>query len=161
VRETGAALAHALQDRTPFDCLAVYARTGIAIEALYMNGPSDCAFSSRPIPIGEGLSGWVAENARCIVNGNPTVDPNFVPGAGLFTVESSALAVPLIGANGVSFGALTLYARAAAAYSRDHRQLLEDLVAEFAPALERAMHADDAKCLEADSSPVLASAGAS
>ncbi|HEY6447065.1 MAG TPA: HD domain-containing phosphohydrolase [Acidobacteriaceae bacterium] len=161
VRETGAALAHALQDRTPFDCLAVYARTGVAIEALYMNGPSDCAFSSRPIPIGEGLSGWVAENARCILNGNPTVEPNFVSEAGLFTLESSALAVPLIGANGVSFGALTLYARAAAAYSRDHRQLLEDLVAEFAPALERAMHADDAQCLEADASPDFASVRAS
>jgi putative nucleotidyltransferase with HDIG domain len=165
VRETGAVLAHALQNRSPFDCMAVYTRTGTAIRAQYMNGPCECAFSSLPIPLGEGLSGWVAENARCIMNGNPTVEPNFVPDTGLFTPDSSALAVPLIGTNGAAFGTVTLYAREQAAYSRDHRQMLEELMPEFAVALESAIHAEEAPAkvraiLEA-AGPVLEDARAS
>ncbi|HTV16215.1 MAG TPA: HD domain-containing phosphohydrolase [Acidobacteriaceae bacterium] len=143
VRETGAVLAHVLQALIPHDCISVYTRSGVNIQAQYMNGSCECAFSSRPIPLGEGLSGWVAENARSIVNGNPTVEPNLMPEAGIFTRESSALAVPLIHANGVSFGAVTLYARTQAAFSQGHRQALEHLMQAFAPALESAMRADD------------------
>ena len=166
VRETSAVLAYSLQTQIPFDCIAVYTRTGVSIRAHYMNGSSECAFSSQPIPLGEGLSGWVAENARSIVNGNPTVEPNFVPDAGLFTPESSALAVPLFNANGVAFGAVTLYAREPAAFSKDHRQMLEDLAAEFAPALQDAVGADEAAArdrarLDAASRPALESARAS
>jgi putative nucleotidyltransferase with HDIG domain len=164
VRETGAVLAHALQARIAFDCIAVYTRTGAAIHARYMNGSCECAFSSRAIPLGEGLSGWVAENGRSIVNGNPTVEPNFVPETGLFTLDSSALAVPLSSASGASLGAVALYARERAAFSKDHRQLLEELMPEFAPALENALRTEEAAagraCLEAPD-PVLADARAS
>ena len=142
-REIGSVLAHLLQKEIPFDCIAVYTRTGAAIEAQYMNGWCECAFSSQPIPLGEGLSGWVAENARCIVNGNPTVEPNFVADTGLFTRESSALAVPLLSGNGKVLGAVALYSRDAAAFSRDHRQMIEGMMPEFAMALERAMGAGE------------------
>jgi GAF domain-containing protein len=143
----------------------VYTRTGAAIRAQYMNGSCECAFSSRAIPLGEGLSGWVAENGRSIVNGNPTVEPNFVPETGLFTLDSSALAVPLSSASGASLGAVALYARERAAFSKDHRQLLEELMPEFAPALESALRTEEAAatgraCLEAPD-PVLADARAS
>ncbi|HTW48015.1 MAG TPA: HD domain-containing phosphohydrolase [Acidobacteriaceae bacterium] len=166
VRETGAVLAHALQNRIPFDCIAVYTRTDTAIRVRYMNGPCECAFSSQPISLGEGLSGWVAENARCIMNGNPTVEPNFVADAGLFTPESSGLAVPLFSSSGVVFGVVVLYSREQAAFSKDHRLTLEDLMPEFASALERALRADEASarqraCLETEVSPVLESARAS
>jgi putative nucleotidyltransferase with HDIG domain len=144
VRETGAVAAHSLQMQIPFDCIAVYTRSGGAIRAQYMNGSCECAFSSQPIPLGEGLSGWVTENARCILNGNPTVEPNFLADAGLFTPESSALAVPLFGANGVVFGAVTLYSRERAAFSKYHRHMLEEMMPEFAKALESAMPADEA-----------------
>ncbi len=166
VRETSAILAHCVQAQIPFDCIAVYTRTGAAIRAQYMNGWCECAFSSEAIPLGEGLSGWVAENARCIVNGNPTVEPNFVPEAELFTPESSALAVPLLNASGVSFGAVALYSREPAAFSRDHRHMLEELTQEFAPALAREMRAEEAgarerACLEAAAGSVLENVRAS
>jgi putative nucleotidyltransferase with HDIG domain len=144
VRETGAVLAHSLQTQIPFDCIAVYTRTATAVRAQYMNGSCECAFSSQPIPLGEGLSGWVAENARCIVNGNPTVEPNFVADAGLFTQESSGLAAPIFSASGAVFGAVTLYSREPAAFSRDHRQILEQMMPEFAMALESAIGAERA-----------------
>jgi putative nucleotidyltransferase with HDIG domain len=165
VRETGAALAHVLQARISIGCIAVYTRFGTAIQAQYMNGPSECAFSSQPIPLGEGLSGWVAQNARCIVNGNPTVEPNFVLDAGLFTPESSALAVPLFSANGMAFGAVALYAREQAAFSKDHRQMLEEMMPEFSLALESAMRAEEAPaklCAPLESAgPILEDARAS
>jgi putative nucleotidyltransferase with HDIG domain len=166
VRETGAVLAHVLQTRVSFDCIAVYTRTGTAIRAQYMNGRCECAFSSRAIPMGEGVSGWVAENARSIVNGNPTVEPNFVPEAGLFTPESSTLAVALFTANGVALGTVALYAREAAAFSKDHLQLLEGTMPEFAMALESAMRAEltaakETDCFGAAASPVLEGARAS
>jgi putative nucleotidyltransferase with HDIG domain len=143
VRETGAVLAHLLHTRILFDCIAVYTRTGMAIRAQYMNGSCECAFSSQPIPLGEGLSGWVAENARCILNGNPTVEPNLVDESGLFTRESSALAVPLFASSGVVFGAVALYSREHAAFSKDHRQMLEQLMPEFAMALDCAIREDE------------------
>jgi putative nucleotidyltransferase with HDIG domain len=163
LRETGSVLAHWLQKQLPFDCLAVYTRTGAAIEAQYMSGWCECAFSSRPIPLGEGLSGWVAENARCIVNGNPTVEPNFVDDTGLFTRESSALGVPLFGGNGKVFGAVTLYAREAAAFSKEHRQKLEEMMPEFAVALEGVLRGGEAARASSDAerSEVLAGVRAS
>jgi GAF domain-containing protein len=150
----------------PYDCIAVYTRAGVSIRAQYMNGSCECAFSSRMIPLGQGLSGWVTENARCIVNGNPTVEPNFVPEAGLFTLESSALAVPLFSANGVSFGAVTLYAREPAAFSKGHRQMLEEMMPEFAIALGNATRmdehaAEETLAFDADAGPVLEGARAS
>jgi len=166
VRETGAVLAHSLRSAIPFDCIAVYARTGAVIEAQYMNGSCECAFSSRAIPLGEGLSGWVAENARCIVNGNPTVEPNFVADAGFFTSDSSALAVPLFATNGVVFGAAALYSQDHAAFSKDHRQVLEEMMPEFAVAFENAMRAEEAAarehvCSDASVTPVFKGARAS
>jgi putative nucleotidyltransferase with HDIG domain len=160
VRETGAVLAHSLQTHIPFDCIAVYTRTDVAIRAQYMNGSCECAFSSRMIPLGEGLSGWVAENARCIVNGNPTVEPNFLPDAGLFTADSSALAVPLFGGNGVVLGTVALYSREPGAFSKDHRQILEELMPEFAVALEGEIRAqetaaEERTCHDSAARPVL------
>ena len=144
MREAGAALAHSLQMLIPFDCIAVYTRTGAAMRAQYMNGWCECAFSSRPIPLGEGLSGWVAENARCVVNGNPTVEPNFVADAGLFTTESSGLAAPMFSASGAVFGVVALYARKPGAFSKDHRQILEQTMPELAMALDGAIGAEEA-----------------
>lgn len=137
VREAGAILSHRLQPLVPFDCLVVYCRSGATVLPRYMNGNCECAFSSQPIPLGEGLSGWVAENARCILNGNPTVEPNFLSHTGLFTAESSALSAPLFSAGGVVFGTVTVYSRAAAAYSKDHLRMLQEIAPEFASALIR------------------------
>ena len=35
-------------------------------------------FSSLEIPVGQGLSGWVAENRKPILNGNPSVEPGYL-----------------------------------------------------------------------------------
>ena len=41
------------------------------LRAEYVNGENFRLFSSLEIPLGQGLSGWVAEHRKPIINGNP------------------------------------------------------------------------------------------
>ncbi len=136
LRGASRTVADVLHSLIPFDCFAVYVRSEENIVALHIGGRCAGAFSAQPIPMGEGLSGWVAENARSILNGNPTVEPNILIEAGLFTSSSSALAAPVFSSSGAVLGAVTLYSREASAYSKDHLRLLEEIAREFAWALE-------------------------
>jgi putative methionine-R-sulfoxide reductase with GAF domain len=132
-------LSSRLRALIPHDCVAVYLRSGEVLLPQFIDGDSAKAFSRQQMPLGEGVSGWVAEHARPIVNGNPTVEPNYVSNSGLLTAASSALSVPFLDANGSVFGVITLYAVAAAAFSKDHLRILESLEDRFTPALQRAL----------------------
>jgi diguanylate cyclase (GGDEF)-like protein len=137
-RDTSAMMSRRLQPLIPFDCFAVYLRSEESVMAQYIDGALAHAFSAQHIPLGEGLSGWVAQNERPIVNGNPTVEPNFVPESGAFTETSSALAVPLFDPTGVVFGVLTVYAAKHAAFSKDHLRILQAIQSKFSLSLENA-----------------------
>jgi putative nucleotidyltransferase with HDIG domain len=125
MHEAGAIICERMQQFVPFDCLAVYLKQDESVSAQYIGGAGACAFSTKLIPVGEGVSGWVAQSGRAIVNGNPTVEPNFVTTSGLFTLDSSALSVPLIGPTGQVVGALTVYSCKRAAFSKDHLRTME------------------------------------
>jgi GAF domain-containing protein len=125
----------------PYDCFAVYVKRDDSLTARFLAGPLANAFSTQPIPLGEGLSGWVADSERPIINGNPIVEPNFESGNQLITENSSALSIPLFNLEGVAFAVLTLYARAQAAFSKDHLRVLQALESNFALALENAFKA--------------------
>ena len=79
-----------------------------SLRAEYVNGENFRLFSSLEIPLGQGLSGWVAENRKPIVNGNPSVEPGYLNDETKFTTMRTALSVPLIGLNG-TVSVLTLY----------------------------------------------------
>jgi putative nucleotidyltransferase with HDIG domain len=132
-------LSSRLRALIPHDSVAVYLRSGEMLLPQFIVGDSAKAFSMQQMPLGEGLSGWVAEHARPIVNGNPTVEPNYVSNGGLLTAASSALSVPFLDANGSVFGVITLYSAASAAFSKDHLRILEALEARFTRALQRAL----------------------
>ena len=69
--------------------------------------------SSLQIPIGTGLCGWVAQNCKPILNGNPAVEHGFVhQDPRSVTGSRSALVVPLEGMTGL-VGVLALYQAAA------------------------------------------------
>jgi diguanylate cyclase (GGDEF)-like protein/putative nucleotidyltransferase with HDIG domain len=137
-RETSAIMSRRLQPLIPFDCFAVYLKSQESVMAQYIDGALAHAFSAQHIPLGEGLSGWVAQNERPIINGNPTVEPNYVIESGAFTENSSALSVPLLDASGVVFGALTIYSAKHAAFSKDHLRILLAIQSKFALSLENA-----------------------
>ena len=88
-----------------------------------MSGENFRLFSSLEIPLGQGLSGWVAENRKPIINGNPSVEPGYLNDETKFTTMRSALAVPLIGLNG-TISVLTLYHTERDAFTKDHLRIL-------------------------------------
>ncbi len=140
LREANRAVAEILESLIPFDCFAVYLKSEASIVAMDIEGPCAGGFSGQRIPMGEGLSGWVAKNARSILNGNPTVEPNIFIEAGLFTSRSSALSAPVCSSSGDVLGAVTLYSREQSAYSKDHLRLLEEIAREFAWAVQNVPH---------------------
>jgi len=138
-RETSAVLAERLQALIPFDGCAVYLKSDGFLVAQGIDGEYAKAFSPRRIPVGEGLSGWVALNGRSIINGNPTVEPNYRNECGCFDASSSALSIPLLDPSANPFGVLTLYARGHAAFSKEHLRVLQAIEPKFAQALENAL----------------------
>ena len=85
---------------------------------------------------GRGPIGLGRGECRSILNGNPTVEPNILIEAGLFTSRSSALSAPVFSSSGDVLGAVTLYSREQSAYSKDHLRVLEEIAREFAWAVE-------------------------
>ena len=137
-RETSSMMSRHLQSLIPYDCFVVYLKSDESLSPQFIDGRHARAFSTRRTPVGEGLSGWVAHNGHPIVNGNPTVEPNYVAETGLFSATSSALSLPLCDPNGVIFGALTLYSAAGAAFSRDHLRILQAIESKFSLSLQNA-----------------------
>lgn len=145
--EMRADLLRQLRKLIPFDCLAVYLKDQETIVAQYIEGRHAEAFSHTPMPIGEGLSGWVAQNHRPIVNGNPTVESNLRADNGFFTANSSAISIPLSDTSELR-GVATLYSIGYAAFSTDHLRMLQAFPSSFFLSLINAPKADTQPVLE-------------
>ena len=104
----------------------------------YVSGDNFRLFSSLRIPLGQGLSGWVAQNRKPIINGNPSVEPGYLNDPTKFSTLRSALAVPLEGLSGV-VGVLTLYHAEADAFTSDHLRILLAISSKMALAIENAL----------------------
>jgi len=138
VDETLSLLAARLKHLIPHDTIAIYVRKDQRLTPQFVNGEEYRLFSSLDIPLGQGLSGWVAENRRPIINGNPSVEPGYLNDPGKFSRLRSALAVPLEGVAGVA-GVLTLYHAEADAFTRDHLRILQAISSKAGIALENAL----------------------
>ena len=134
--ETLSVLAVRLKRMVPHDTAAIYTIRGDMLQPAYVSGDEFRTFSSLQIPLGEGLSGWVAANGKWILNGNPTVEPGYTREGprGL----RSALAVPLEGSDGV-VGVLALYHKDPDAFTRDHLRVLLAVSYKIALAVENAL----------------------
>ncbi len=110
----------------PHDLLCIYTIREEILVPDYVNGSEQLLFSSLRIPIGQGLSGWVAENNSSVVNGNPAVEPGYLNDPTVITNLKSALAIPLE-EDGSAIGVLSLYSRERNAFSRDHLRVLQAL----------------------------------
>ena len=138
VDETLSLLAARLKHLIPHDTVAIYVRKDNHLVPQFVNGEEYRLFSSLEIPLGHGLSGWVAENRRPIINGNPSVEPGYLNDPSKFSRLRSALAVPLEGLAGVA-GVLTLYHAEADAFTRDHLRILQAISSKAGIALENAL----------------------
>ena len=94
----------------------------------FVNGENFHLFSSLRIPLGEGLSGWVAQNNKAILNGNPSVEPGYLNDPAKYSTLRSALAVPLAGASGV-VAVLALYRAGQDAFTAEDLRVVETMSA--------------------------------
>jgi diguanylate cyclase (GGDEF)-like protein/putative nucleotidyltransferase with HDIG domain len=136
--ETLSVLAVRLRRIIPFSGLAIWIRRENILLPRYATGDDFRLFSSLEIPVGQGLSGWVAENRKPILNGNPSVEPGYLNDPAKFSTLRSAVAVPLEGVNGV-LGVLTLYHPESDAFTKDHLRILLAISSKIAVAIENAL----------------------
>src|ERR1700722_314672 len=80
-----------LRSLVPYDAIAIYVRRNDELIPEYVNGDNFRLFSSLRIPVGQGLSGWVAQNKKPIVNGNPSVEPGYLNDPTKFSTLRSAM----------------------------------------------------------------------
>ena len=138
VDETLSVVGVRLKRLIPYDAIAVYILRGDFLEPEYVNGEDFRLFSSLRIPIGQGPSGWVAENEKPLLNGNPSVECGYLKDPQKFSVLRSALAVPLKGLNG-TVGVLTLYRSEKDAFSRDNVRILQAISSKVSMSIENAL----------------------
>jgi diguanylate cyclase (GGDEF)-like protein/putative nucleotidyltransferase with HDIG domain len=128
----------------PHHSLAVWMVRGDELIPEYVNGEDCRLFSSLQIPMGQGLSGWVAENGKPIVNGNPSVEPSYLNDKTLTSALRSAVALPLEGASG-TLGVLTLYHMERDAFTKDHLRLLMAIAPKIGMSIENALRFQQAE----------------
>jgi diguanylate cyclase (GGDEF)-like protein/putative nucleotidyltransferase with HDIG domain len=136
--ETLSVLSMRLRRMIPYDSIVVFVnRNGWLLPEL-VSGENFRLLSSMKIRVGEGLCGWVAENCKPIVNGNPQVEAGYVVDPEKYTTLRSALAVPLEGLNGV-VGVLAMYHAGTDAFTADHLRILLAVVSKVALSIENAL----------------------
>jgi len=136
--ETLSVLSMRLRRMIPYDSIAVFVnRNGWLLPEL-VSGENFRALSSLKIRVGEGLCGWVAENCKPIMNGNPQVEAGYAIDPGKNTTLQSALVVPLEGLNGV-VGVLAMYQASRDAFTPDHLRILLAVASKVALSVENAL----------------------
>ena len=133
-----------LRRTIPYDAIAIYVRHGDELIPEYVNGDNFRLFASLRIPVGQGLSGWVAQNLKPILNGNPSVEPGYLNDTTKYSTLMSALAVPLEGLEGV-VGVVALYHAEKDFFTSDHLRILLAVSSKMALAIENAMKYEQAE----------------
>ena len=130
-------LAVRMKRLVPHDAIAVYLIREERLIPQYVNGDNYRLFSSLRIPMGQGLSGWVAENQKPILNGNPSVESGYLNNPSIFSTLRSAIAVPLYASTKL-IGVLSLYHESKDAFSKDQLRLLQSIAPKLALSIETA-----------------------
>jgi diguanylate cyclase (GGDEF)-like protein/putative nucleotidyltransferase with HDIG domain len=136
--DTLSAVAKRLRRMIPYDAIAIYILRDGVLTPQFVYGEDYRLFSSLEIPIGHGLSGWVAENRKPIINGNPSVEPGYLNDPRRFSHLRSALSVPLDGLDG-TVGVLTLYRAGKDAFTRDNLRILLAISTKVSLSVENAL----------------------
>src|SRR5947208_6947054 len=110
----------------------------------YVHGVDYDLFTSIRIPLGQGLSGWVARNEKPITNGNPAAETFHLGSSSRVTSLQSALCVPLRGRDGVA-GVLTLYHHERNCFTKDHLRLLLAASSKLGLSVENALQYEQAQ----------------
>ncbi|MEQ1947042.1 MAG: HD domain-containing phosphohydrolase [Bryobacteraceae bacterium] len=137
VSDTLSMLSVKLRNVVPHNTMVVWLRREEKLLPEFVTGDEHRLYGALQIPLGQGLSGWVIENLKPIVNGNPSVESGYLGDQAKTTALRSAIALPLEGVNGV-IGVLALYSSERDHFSKDHLRLLMAVAGKIALAVESA-----------------------
>ena len=132
----------------PHETLVLWVRRGDHLFAECIVGEHHSVFSSVKIAVGAGLSGWVADARKPVLNGNPAVEPVTPQGSERLQQFRSALSVPLESPKGV-LGVLTLYSTIRDAYHSDQLRLILALAPRLTTAVEHSLQFREAESMAA------------
>ena len=122
----------------PFDAIIFYMLRGDTLAPIHVSGEGSAMFLPTELPVSGGLSGWVAQNHKAIVNGNPSVELSYRSDSKLQCQLNSALAVPLEGQTG-GIGVLTIYHSDADVYNNEHLRVVQAVSEKVGLAIEQAL----------------------
>jgi diguanylate cyclase (GGDEF)-like protein/putative nucleotidyltransferase with HDIG domain len=127
-----------LKRLVPYETIAVYIRRDDKLIPEYVSGENLRLFTSLEIPVGQGLSGWVAENNKPLLNGNPSVEAGYMNDPTKYSTLRAALAVPLNGVNGM-LGVMALYRAERDSFSKENLRILLAISPKVALSIENAL----------------------
>src|SRR5438034_5700638 len=144
LKETLSVLPVRLKEMIPHDSIVFFVCQDGMLIPEYVHGVDYDLFSSLRIPMGQGLSGWVARNEKPITNGNPAAETLHLGASSGITNLQSAVCVPLRGRNGVA-GVLTLYHREKNGFTKDNLRLLLAASSKLGLSVENALQYEQAQ----------------
>jgi diguanylate cyclase (GGDEF)-like protein/putative nucleotidyltransferase with HDIG domain len=123
LRETLSVVAVRLKEMVPHDLIVFFVCQDQKLSPRYVHGVDYDLFRSLEVPMGQGISGWVAQHKKPIINGDPMAESKHLGDPSRVSVLRSTLAIPLQGRDGVA-GVLTLYRKEKQAFTKDHLRML-------------------------------------
>ena len=133
-----------LRKLVAYDAMVIWIIEDDVLVPKHVTGEDFRLFSSLRIPVGQGLSGWVVQNHKPILNGVPSVEPGYLNDATKFSTLRSALSIPLEGLSGV-IGALTLYRSAADAFNKENLRVIRAINSKIGLSIENALRFQQAQ----------------
>jgi len=123
----------------PFTASALFLvdKSGESLTCRYAIGSDADALLNTRVRVGEGLTGWVARNRRCLVNARPGTDLEAGGRPAALHVQS-ALVCPLVFQDRF-IGTLSIYHADASFYREDHRRLLERVAEQVAAVIHNSI----------------------
>jgi diguanylate cyclase (GGDEF)-like protein/putative nucleotidyltransferase with HDIG domain len=146
--QTLGALGKRLSREIPHETMVLWVRRGDQMHAETVVGENYSLFSALRIPLGAGVTGWVADARKPVVNGNPAVEPASAQAAERLQGYRAALAVPLETATGV-LGVLTFYSVTKDCFTAEHLRLLLALTPRLTTAVEHSLQFQQAENMAA------------
>jgi diguanylate cyclase (GGDEF)-like protein len=128
----------------PHDSIVFFICQDNKLVPKYVHGTDYELFNSLQVPMGQGISGWVAQNKKPILNGNPASESKYLGDPRRVSSLQSALSIPLLGREKVA-GVLTVYLREKQGFSNDHLRLLLAASSKLGLSVENALQFEQAE----------------
>jgi putative nucleotidyltransferase with HDIG domain len=128
-----------------FDTCAFFARNGDSLCLRHVEGYDAKSFSRQSFAPGDGISGWVAQSGKPLLNGNVDLEVGYHSKLDAAGRLKSAVAIPVTNLEGGQVGVLTLYSMRTDAFEKNHLRILTAVSTKTAMLMARVLENSAAK----------------